>query len=232
MPALNVNRVHAAPSLAWAFVHIMRSNMKRWRMRYVSLRFLATNHTAAELKNALRRIARMAYTGIHLSRTQNFSSRFGPLVISLKNPLGEGVGAVLDAIDDLVAEGEATAGKATKDVKEAVDKTRDSVKETMAASKDKLNAASADIKSTVDAALEGAAAEVGAMKDSIKDLGDQIHMAAKDAAESAAAASKETQDAAAAASKDAQEAAEKEAAKAAAAVDEALEKAAKVAEEL
>ncbi|CAM9331139.1 unnamed protein product [Ectocarpus sp. 6 AP-2014] len=123
-----------------------------------------------------------------------------------EDPLGEGVEAVLDAIDEFVAEGEKNTGKAAEDVKKVVDETKESVKNAFSASKDKLTEAGADIKSTVDAAVEGAAADMeavrGSLQDGIKNVGDQVAEAAREAAESAAAASKKAQE-------DAEETAEK-----------------------
>ncbi|CAN0277426.1 unnamed protein product [Ectocarpus sp. 12 AP-2014] len=115
-----------------------------------------------------------------------------------EDPLGEGVEAVLAAIDEFVAEGEKNTGKAAKDVKKVVDETKESVKSAISASKDKLNEVGADIKSTVDAAVEGAAADVeavrGSLQDGIKNVGDQVTEDATEAAESAAAASNKAQE--------------------------------------
>ncbi|CAM9406907.1 unnamed protein product [Ectocarpus sp. 4 AP-2014] len=123
-----------------------------------------------------------------------------------EDPLGEGVEAVLAAIDEFVAEGEKKNGKAAKDVTKVVDETKESVKSAISASKDKLNEVGADIKSTVGAAVEGAAADMeavrGSLQDGIKNVGDKVTEAAREAAESAAAASKKAQE-------DAEETAEK-----------------------
>lgn len=108
-----------------------------------------------------------------------------------ENPLGDGVGAVMDAIDELVADGEASVGNAAKAVKDAVGETTASVKEAAASSQDALSAEAAGIeeavasskeevsagvdaaKAALDEAVVDAIAEVDAVKDEIKGLEEE-----------------------------------------------------------
>lgn len=58
-------------------------------------------------------------------------------VPSLKNPIGEGISAVMEAIDEIVADGEAAAKNAAKSAKEAVDKSEKAVEHPTVESEEK-----------------------------------------------------------------------------------------------
>lgn len=87
----------------------------------------------------------------------------------------------MDVFDEAAEGGEATAGLAAKEAKDAADKFTASAEESVPASEDTLSAAGGKAEETVTAAFENAMADVDAVEKEIEGLEQQTKDSATEA---------------------------------------------------
>lgn len=100
-----------------------------------------------------------------------------------QSQLGEGIDAVMQVIDDLVADGEAAARDAAKSVLEATDESEELVEQAVAEVEDKIAVASTEVESALDTTTKDDAVYEDTIKESIAEASDAVEYEAKQVAD-------------------------------------------------